>query len=282
MEINLYSCVNSEGATYYLWSNDTILKSTGRVQTIYFFSRDKSRDKGKRCDLPEGKVVCENPKTLLPFLKSAENVEVGDIIIDNINMSKEDTPKLDSEDLVLNEKEHSKKVNNENNLNVIEMNSIESDIYRAIDMAFGWFKNNNPTLEVICDEETMSQWYDFIKWCYAQDGEGNAEYELKNNPSFNFEISPLMENAMIECDGWWCKYNVDHQQIAEEEFKEDCGGCDGNGYTDEGYENECETCEGSGKDPEDEGGHWVAYEEAFDKISNSVDTSSFEKLSKIF
>ena len=133
------------------------------------------------------------------------------------------------------------------------MNSIESDIYRAIDMAFGWFKKNNPTLEVICDEETMTQWYDFVKWCYAQDGECNAEGEIKENPSFNFEISPLMEDAMGECDGWWCKYNVDHQQIAEAEFKED----------------------------EDEDGHWFYYEEAFSKISNSVDTSCFEKLSKI-
>tara|TARA_B100000902_G_C26628653_1_gene583386 strand:+ start:102 stop:260 length:159 start_codon:yes stop_codon:yes gene_type:complete len=49
---------------------------------------------------------------------------------------------------------------------------------------------------------------------------------------------------------------------------------------DEDYENECETCEASGKDLEDQG-HWDYYEEAFDKISNSVDTSSFEKLSKI-
>ena len=131
------------------------------------------------------------------------------------------------------------------------------------------------------DEETMTQWYDFVKWCYAQDGECNAESEIKENPSFNFEISPLMEDAMNECDGWWCKYNVDHQQIAEEEFKEDCGNCDGVGYMDEDCENECETCEGSGKDPEDEDGHWFYYEEAFSNISNSVDTSCFEKLSKI-
>ena len=76
---------------------------------------------------------------------------------------------------------------------------------------------------------------------------------LLDNPNFNFEISPLMENAMSECDGWWCKYNVDHQEIAEEDFGDD----------------------------EDEEAHWEAYEDAFDNISNSVDTSSFEKLSKI-
>mgnify|MGYP001234378090 FL=1 len=133
------------------------------------------------------------------------------------------------------------------------MNNIEEDIYRAIDMAFHWFKKNNPSLEIICDEETMKQWYDFVTWCYAQDGECHAEDELKNNPNFNFEISPLMENAMSECDGWWCKYNVDHQEIAEEDFGDD----------------------------EDEEAHWEAYEDAFDNISSSVDTSSFEKLSKI-
>tara|TARA_B110000027_G_scaffold114682_1_gene124423 strand:- start:1530 stop:3329 length:1800 start_codon:yes stop_codon:yes gene_type:complete len=161
------------------------------------------------------------------------------------------------------------------------MNSIESDIYGAIDMAFGWFKKNNPTLEVICDEETMTQWYDFVKWCYAQDGEDSAEGEIKENPSFNFKISPLMENAMNECAKWWHKYNLDHQQIAEEDFKESCGNCDGAGYMDEDCENECETCEASGYDPEDEDGHWFYYEEAFSKISNSVNTSCFEKLSSI-
>ena len=133
------------------------------------------------------------------------------------------------------------------------MNSIETDIYIAIDMAFNWFKKNNPSLDIICDEETMNQWYDFVTWCYAQDGECMAEDELKNNPNFNFEISPLMQSAMNECDAWWCKYNVDHQAIAEEEFSDD----------------------------EDEEAHWEAYEDAFYNISNSVDTSCFEKLSKI-
>lgn len=144
------------------------------------------------------------------------------------------------------------------------MNSIESDIYRAIDMTFGWFKKNNPTLEVICDEETMSQWYDFVKWCYAQDGECHAEEQIKENPIFNFEISPLMENAMSECDSWWCKYNVDHQEVAMELMRQ-------TGDYDDDYDSE--------DDPD--GYYWEYYEEAFDKISNSVDTSSFEKLSMI-
>ena len=41
---------------------------------------------------------------------------------------------------------------------------IEKDIYRGIDMAFDFFKKRNPTLEIICDEETMKEWYDFFKW----------------------------------------------------------------------------------------------------------------------
>ncbi|MDB2473217.1 hypothetical protein N9W70_02060 [Schleiferiaceae bacterium] len=131
------------------------------------------------------------------------------------------------------------------------MNEIEEDILGGIDMAFDWFERNNPNLKVICDKETMSQWYDFVKWCYAQNGEGWAEDQLKKNPRFNFEISPLMKSALSECDAWYCKYAIDHQQTAEDYFGED------------------------------EEGHWKALEEAYDKISKSVDTSSFEKLSKI-
>jgi len=40
-------------------------------------------------------------------------------------------------------------------------------------------------------------------------------------------------------------------------------------------------CEASGHDPDDEEGHWIHYENAFEKISNSVDISSFKKLSEI-
>ena len=47
-------------------SKDVILESTEKVQTIYFFQKDK-RTTG--CDLLDGKVVYENPKTLLPMLK---------------------------------------------------------------------------------------------------------------------------------------------------------------------------------------------------------------------
>ena len=164
-----------------------------------------------------------------------------------------------------------------------KMNDTECDIYRGIDMSFHWFKKNNPTLEIICDEETMTQWYDFITWCYAQDGECMAEGNIEGlaEPDFDFEISPLMESAMGECDGWWCKYNIDHQQIAEEESREKCEKCEGSGYLDEDFKIECEKCEASGYDPDDEEGHWIHYGNAFEKISNSVDTSSFKKLSGI-
>ena len=178
------------------------------------------------------------------------------------------------------------------------MNSIEQDIYRAIDMAYHWFTKNNPKLEVICDEKVMKDWYNFITWCYAQDGEDEAEhiltigyakwkgeldeiYDDKKVTAFDFEISPLMQDAIDECSGWWCKYNVDHQQIAEEDYREWCTNCEGSGYLDEDYEEECEECEGTGKDLEDEESHWEAYEEAFTNISNSVNTDNFAELSKI-
>jgi|TARA_B100001996_G_C18323230_1_gene463333 hypothetical protein len=154
------------------------------------------------------------------------------------------------------------------------MNSIEHDIYRAIDMAYHHFTKNNPELELICDEKVMKDWYNFITWCYAQDGEDEAAYIIKNSPEvFDFEISKLMQEAMDECSGWWCKYNVDHQQVAEEDNTEWCANCEGSGYLDEDYEEECEECERES--------HWEAYEEAFKNISNSVNTDNFAELSKI-
>ena len=36
-----FSYKNSKGQTYFLNSKDVTLKSTGRVQTIYFFSKDE-------------------------------------------------------------------------------------------------------------------------------------------------------------------------------------------------------------------------------------------------
>ena len=62
-----YEHTNSKGRLYHLNSKDVTLKSTGRVQTIYYFSKD-SRDTA--CDLPSGKLVIENSKTGLPMLKN--------------------------------------------------------------------------------------------------------------------------------------------------------------------------------------------------------------------
>ena len=126
-------------------------------------------------------------------------------------------------------------------------------------MAFHWFTKNNPTLDVICDAETLEKWYNFITWCYAQDGEGYAFDHLETlknekNPDFDFTLTSLMEEAMTESDAWWCKYNTDHQEVAEDEFKED---------------------------PDDEESHWEALEEAYEKILSSVDTTGFKDLTKV-
>ena len=63
-----YQHTNSKGRVYHLNSKDVTLKSTGRVQTIYYFSKD-SRSTG--CNLPSGKAVIENSKTGLPMLKNS-------------------------------------------------------------------------------------------------------------------------------------------------------------------------------------------------------------------
>lgn len=64
-----FSYKNSKGQTYYLNAKDVTLKSTGRVQTIYYFSKDE-RSTGL-AEVPAGKQVVENTRTGLPFLKKA-------------------------------------------------------------------------------------------------------------------------------------------------------------------------------------------------------------------
>ena len=56
---------NSKGTTYHLNCKDVTLKSTGRVQRIYFFSKDS---RSTACDKPDGYNVKENSRTGLPFL----------------------------------------------------------------------------------------------------------------------------------------------------------------------------------------------------------------------
>jgi hypothetical protein len=158
-----------------------------------------------------------------------------------------------------------------------------SDIESGIEMTFNWFKKNNPTIETVCDEETMDEWYYFVQWCYAQNCEDGASYKIKNNPEiFNFEISDLMKIAMAESDGWWCKYSVDHQQDYKDNYSKSCENCEGEGYLYEveGEEEQCDICYGEGLDPEDDS--WYdKLDQGYLALENEVDTSTFEKLSKI-
>ena len=46
---------------YYLHKMDVTLRG-GKQQTIYFFAKKAENDKGTPCDLPEGRIVKENPR----------------------------------------------------------------------------------------------------------------------------------------------------------------------------------------------------------------------------
>ena len=61
-----YKHQNSKGVTYYLNCKDVVLRG-GKKQTIYFFSKDERADTG--CDLPEDRVVNENPRNGFLTLK---------------------------------------------------------------------------------------------------------------------------------------------------------------------------------------------------------------------
>lgn len=52
-----YTHTNSKGVTYHL-NTKTVTLRGGKEQPIYYFSKD---DRPEACDLPEGKVVKENP-----------------------------------------------------------------------------------------------------------------------------------------------------------------------------------------------------------------------------
>ena len=49
-----------------VYGKKQLTKSSGRNQTIYYFSKDA---RAQACDLPAGKQVVESPKTGLPFVK---------------------------------------------------------------------------------------------------------------------------------------------------------------------------------------------------------------------
>ena len=63
-----YSHVNSKGQTYYLHANK-VKRSSGKVTTLYFFSRELKADKALNA-VPAGYKVIEM-KTGLPALKKA-------------------------------------------------------------------------------------------------------------------------------------------------------------------------------------------------------------------
>jgi len=63
-----YSHTNSKGVTYYLNSKEVTLRG-GRVQRIYYFTKDAGRPEA--CDLPEGKVINENPRNGFLTVKNA-------------------------------------------------------------------------------------------------------------------------------------------------------------------------------------------------------------------
>ena len=60
-----YEHTNTKGRLYHLNSKDVTLKSTGRIQRIYYFSKDS---RSTACGKPDGYSVKENSRTGLPFL----------------------------------------------------------------------------------------------------------------------------------------------------------------------------------------------------------------------
>ncbi len=61
----MYSYKNKRGQAYHLHTKEVTLKSTGRKQRIFFFSKDPNG----AIELPSGYGIVENTKTGLPFLK---------------------------------------------------------------------------------------------------------------------------------------------------------------------------------------------------------------------
>ena len=64
-KIMAFTHTNGRGTLYHLNCKDVTLKSTGRVQRIYYFSKDS---RSTACDKPGGYNVKENTRTGLPFL----------------------------------------------------------------------------------------------------------------------------------------------------------------------------------------------------------------------
>lgn len=64
----VYQHTNSKGIIYFLNKKDVTLRG-GKVQTIYYFSKDSRPETG--CELPSGKTVGENPRNGFLTLKNA-------------------------------------------------------------------------------------------------------------------------------------------------------------------------------------------------------------------
>ena len=56
-----YKHTNSKGITYYLHKSEVTLRG-GKKQTIYFFTKTEKNAKSEPSDLPEDRIVAENPR----------------------------------------------------------------------------------------------------------------------------------------------------------------------------------------------------------------------------
>ncbi|MBQ3305934.1 hypothetical protein IJH02_00655 [Candidatus Saccharibacteria bacterium] len=63
-----YEYTNSKGVKYYLRKSEVTLRG-GKQQTIYFFTKNADGGKGTPCDLPEDRIVTENPRNGFLTLK---------------------------------------------------------------------------------------------------------------------------------------------------------------------------------------------------------------------
>lgn len=62
-----YQYTNKKRQQYFLHKREVILRGSGKMQTIYFFS--KTVGNGAMNALPDGYLIVENTRTGLPVLK---------------------------------------------------------------------------------------------------------------------------------------------------------------------------------------------------------------------
>lgn len=65
MSNEIYTYINTKGTMYYL-NTQEVDNFDGKRRSIYYFSKDQ---RPTACGLPEGRMIVENPKTGLPFLR---------------------------------------------------------------------------------------------------------------------------------------------------------------------------------------------------------------------